>query len=55
MEKMKVKLSLLQDDIRLLLQDLVLSLDKSVRRQQIKSLSSEECLDILTQKKLMSH
>lgn len=44
MEKMKSKLNLLQDDIRLLMQDLVLSLNKSLKRQQVKSLSSEELM-----------
>ncbi len=44
MEKLKTKLRLLQSDIKLLIQDLVLSLDKSVKRQQLKNLSTEELM-----------
>lgn len=44
MEQMKTKLNVLQDDIKLLMQDLILSLDKTIRRQQLKFLSSEELM-----------
>lgn len=44
MEKLKTKLRLLQSDIKLLIQDLVLALDKSVKRQQLKNLSTEELM-----------
>lgn len=44
MEKMKSRLKLLQDDIKLLLQDLILSLDKNVKRQQLKSVTTEELM-----------
>ena len=44
MEKIRDKLKLLQDDIRVLLQDIILSMDKTVKRQQIKSLSSEDLM-----------
>ncbi|GEM_PF-1182202 len=44
MEKLKIKLALLQEDIRVLLQDLIISLDNSIRRQQLKSLPSEELI-----------
>ncbi len=44
MEKLKTRLKLLQSDIRLLIQDLVLALDKSLKRQQLKSLSTEELM-----------
>jgi len=44
MEKLKTKLRLLQSDMKLLLQDLTLSLDKSIKRQQLKNLSTEELM-----------
>jgi hypothetical protein len=44
MEKMKAKLNLLQDDIRVLLQDLIISLDKTIKRQQLKSMASEDLM-----------
>jgi len=44
MEQIKSRLNLLQDDIRLLMQDLILSVDKTIKRQQLKSLSSEELM-----------
>ncbi|MBL7744894.1 MAG: hypothetical protein JNN00_15580 [Chitinophagaceae bacterium] len=44
MEKMKGKLRLLQDDIRLVLQDIVMLIDKSIKRNQLKSLMPEEVM-----------
>lgn len=44
MEQLKVKLGLLQDDIRLLLQDLIIALDRKIKRQQLKSLSPEDLM-----------
>ncbi len=44
MEKLKEKLRLLQEDIKALIQDLILSLDKTIKRQQLKSLSSEDLM-----------
>lgn len=44
MEKLKTRLKLLQSDIQLLIQDLVLALDKSLKRQQLKGLSTEELM-----------
>jgi hypothetical protein len=42
MEKLKVRTKLLQDDIRLLLQDLIAAANSSIKRQQLKGLSTEE-------------
>jgi hypothetical protein len=44
MEKLKTRLRLLQSDIKLLLQDLVLALDKNIKRQQLKNLPTEELM-----------
>jgi len=44
MDKLKTKLKLLQSDIKLLLQDLCISLDKNLKRQQLKNLSTEELM-----------
>ena len=44
MEKLKEKVRLLQEDIRGLLQDIILSLDKTVKRQQLKHLSTEDLM-----------
>lgn len=43
-DKLKTKLRLLQSDMKLLLQDLTLSLNKTVKRQQLKNLSTEELM-----------
>jgi hypothetical protein len=43
-EKLKTRLRLLQSDIKLLIQDLVLALDKSVKRHQLKNISTEELM-----------
>jgi hypothetical protein len=44
MEKLKTRLRLLQSDIKLLLQDLVLALDKNSKRQQLKNVPTEELM-----------
>jgi len=44
MEKLKVRLQLLQDDIKLLMQDLTVAMDKGIKREQLKSLSTEEMM-----------
>lgn len=44
MEKLKVRLTLLQDDIKLLMQDLIIAVDKTKKRDQLKSLSAEELM-----------
>ncbi len=41
MEKLKTKLRLMQSDMKLLIQDLVLALDKSQKRQALKTSSTE--------------
>lgn len=42
MEKLKARTKLLQDDIRLLLHDLIISINSNVKRQQLKAFSIEE-------------
>jgi hypothetical protein len=44
MEKMKGRLKLLQDDIKLLLQDMVVTLDRSIKRSQLKNISNEDLI-----------
>lgn len=44
MEKLKTRLILLQEDIKNLLHDLILAMDKSLKRQQLKSMSIEELM-----------
>jgi hypothetical protein len=44
MEKMKSRLKLLQDDIKLLLLDMIVTLDRSLKRTLLKPLSSEELM-----------
>lgn len=44
MEKLKSRLRLLQDDMKFLLQDLILALDKNLKRQQLKSINNEELM-----------
>jgi hypothetical protein len=43
-DKLKTRLRLLQSDLQLLIQDLVLALDRSIKRQQLKNLSTEELM-----------
>jgi hypothetical protein len=44
MEKLKTRLKILQDDIKLLLIDLVITLDRSLKRQQLRSATTEDLL-----------
>jgi hypothetical protein len=44
MEKLKVRLQLLQDDIKLLTQDLTVALDKNIKREQLKNITNEEMM-----------
>ena len=44
MEKLKIRLTLLQDDIKLLLQDLIIATNKPIKREQIKYTANEDLM-----------
>ena len=56
MEKLKIRLGLLQDDIKLLIQDLIIAMDKTQKREQLKYRSNEDLmLTYFDNKKMQEH